>query len=104
MESYMNTLPKALSKEHIETIRSLFDWLIQPCLGNNKPHAFGLVYVCLSVCLSVLSLCLSVSLSLCLSVSLSVCVPFFIIAFSDYLFIYLPVYPPFSLENPSLNI
>ncbi|XP_031567893.1 dynein heavy chain 3, axonemal-like [Actinia tenebrosa] len=32
MESYMNTLPKVLTKEQRETIRLLFDWLVQPCL------------------------------------------------------------------------
>ncbi|XP_028395151.1 dynein heavy chain 3, axonemal-like isoform X1 [Dendronephthya gigantea] len=32
LDSYMNTLPPSLSKEHRETIKSLFDWLMQPCL------------------------------------------------------------------------
>ena len=32
MESYMNTLPKSLNAEHVETIRALFMWLVQPCL------------------------------------------------------------------------
>ena len=32
MESYMNTLPKCLNAEHVETIRALFMWLVQPCL------------------------------------------------------------------------
>ena len=32
MESYMNTLPKSLNAEHVETIRALFLWLVQPCL------------------------------------------------------------------------
>lgn len=32
MESYMNTLPKSLNAEHLDTIRSLFMWLVPPCL------------------------------------------------------------------------
>ena len=34
MESYMNTLPKTLNAEHVETIRALFMWLMEPCLGE----------------------------------------------------------------------
>ncbi|XP_048576009.1 dynein axonemal heavy chain 3 isoform X2 [Nematostella vectensis] len=33
MESYLNTLPESLSKEHRETVRLLFDWLMEPCLN-----------------------------------------------------------------------
>ena len=32
MESYMNTLPDAISDENRKLIRDLFDWLVQPCL------------------------------------------------------------------------
>ena len=32
----MNTLPKSLSKENVEVIRELFNWLIQPCLGESS--------------------------------------------------------------------
>ncbi|CAB3991140.1 dynein heavy chain 3, axonemal-like, partial [Paramuricea clavata] len=32
LDSYMNTLPSVLTKEHRETIKSLFEWLMEPCL------------------------------------------------------------------------
>ena len=38
MDSYMNTLPKSLNAEHLETIRALFMWLVQPCLCKYFLH------------------------------------------------------------------
>lgn len=31
-ESYMDTLPSTLNKEHKELVNDLFEWLIDPCL------------------------------------------------------------------------
>ncbi|XP_076154944.1 dynein axonemal heavy chain 3 [Alosa pseudoharengus] len=31
-DSYMDTLPKSLSEEHMELVKDLFDWLLQPSL------------------------------------------------------------------------
>ncbi len=37
MDSYMATLPETLTKEQKELVRELFEWLMQPCLGNYIP-------------------------------------------------------------------
>ena len=34
-ESYMNTLPDSINDENRQMIRDMFEWTIDPCLGNN---------------------------------------------------------------------
>ena len=34
-ESYMNTLPDSINNESRQMIRDMFEWTIDPCLGNN---------------------------------------------------------------------
>ena len=39
-ESYMNTLPDTISDENRKMIRDLFEWLVDPCLGElSRPVA-----------------------------------------------------------------
>ncbi|KAM7329251.1 hypothetical protein ACRRTK_010864 [Alexandromys fortis] len=37
-DSYMDTLPSSLTKEHEELVEDMFTWLIQPCLDFNRLH------------------------------------------------------------------
>ncbi|CAO2583044.1 Dynein axonemal heavy chain 3 [Lemmus lemmus] len=37
-DSYMDTLPSCLTKEHEELVEDMFTWLIQPCLDFNRLH------------------------------------------------------------------
>ena len=55
MDSYMNTLPKSLNAEHLETIRALFMWLVQPCLckywwQHLKPNARNFLHIAIHFC------------------------------------------------------
>jgi len=36
MRSYMIELAQFLSKEQLQLVQDLFDWLIPPCLGKNN--------------------------------------------------------------------
>ena len=33
MDSYIQTLAEYMSKEQLQLVKDLFDWLMQPCLG-----------------------------------------------------------------------
>ncbi|XP_031243962.1 dynein heavy chain 3, axonemal [Mastomys coucha] len=37
-DSYMDTLPHCLSKEHTELVEDMFTWLVQPCVDFNRLH------------------------------------------------------------------
>ncbi|MEJ1273900.1 hypothetical protein NN561_004775 [Cricetulus griseus] len=37
-DSYMDTLPPCLTKEHLELVEDMFTWLVQPCLDFNRMH------------------------------------------------------------------
>ncbi|EDM17633.1 rCG40149 [Rattus norvegicus] len=38
-DSYMDTLPPCLNKEHTELVEDMFTWLVQPCLDFNRLHS-----------------------------------------------------------------
>ncbi|XP_040611383.1 dynein heavy chain 3, axonemal [Mesocricetus auratus] len=37
-DSYMDTMPSCLTKEHKELVEDMFMWLVQPCLDFNRLH------------------------------------------------------------------